>query len=100
MPQSPQLKEGEIVNGHYRVLAKIGEGGMGSVYKVEQTALKRVCALKSIKLSGNEEAQQAGWLRLMQEAQMISKLTHKSIIQVYDFGRTADGIGLSVMDLV
>jgi serine/threonine protein kinase len=100
LAQKPQLKEGDIVNGSYRVLAKIGTGGMGAVYKVEHVKLKRLFALKTLEIQGNLLPQHAVWKRFQQEAQTISKLSHKSIIQVYDFSLTEDGAAYYVMDFV
>ncbi len=90
MPSQAQLKIGEIIDGSYRVLSKIADGGMGSVYKVEHVNLHHMRALKTLADKGE----------IQQEALNISKLTHKSIIQVYDFGVTEYGAAYYVMDLV
>lgn len=100
MPQPAQLAEGEIVNGSYRVLAKVGAGGMGAVYKVEHIAMKRLCALKTFNSASDPETQQKIWQRFQQEAQTIARLSHKSIVQIYDFGLTADGTAFYVMDFI
>jgi Leucine-rich repeat (LRR) protein len=99
LPQQAQLQEGEIVNGSYRVLAKIAEGGMGAVYKVEHLAMKRLCALKTIGAS-DFESQNTKWQRFQQEAQTVSRLSHKSIVQVYDFGLTEGGTAYYIMDFI
>jgi serine/threonine protein kinase len=100
LPQSPQLKQGEIIKGTYRVLAKLGEGGMGAVYKVEQLVIGRLCALKTINLPSDPQAQQNARQRFQHEARTISKLCHHSIVQVYDFGLTDSGTPYYTMDLI
>jgi TolB-like protein/tetratricopeptide (TPR) repeat protein len=74
---------GSIV-GQYRILEKVGEGGMGVVYKAEDTTLKRIVALKFLPhhLTSNE-AEQA---RFIQEAQAASALNHPNVCVIYGMG--------------
>ena len=67
---------------HYRILEKLGEGGMGVVYKAEDTNLKRTVALKflSPQALGSEEDKQ----RFLHEAQAAASLDHPSICTVYE----------------
>lgn len=70
----------------YRVDAKLGEGGMGAVYRAQDLNLNRAVALKvmSPQLARNATFQQ----RFLQEAQAAARLDHPSIVKIHDFGST------------
>jgi serine/threonine protein kinase/Tfp pilus assembly protein PilF len=81
-----------MINGivsHYKILNKIGSGGMGDIYKAEDIKLKRTVALKflPVSFSRDEEAKR----RLMHEAQSASALDHSNICTIYEIGETVDG---------
>lgn len=84
--------------GQYRLLERIGAGGMGEVYKAEHTLLKRPCAIKLIKAAG--EADAAAVARFEKEVRTTAKLTHWNTVEIFDYGRTDDGTFYYVMELL
>jgi serine/threonine-protein kinase len=93
--------------GHYQLVRKLGEGGMGEVYLAEHLLLKRPCALKLVKPgSGTDPVVLA---RFEREVQSAARLSHPNKIEIFDYGHTGDGTfyyvmeylqGLSLADLV
>jgi len=89
---------GERVIGRYRLLQKLGEGGMGEVWEAEQTEpVRRLVALKLIK-RGMDSAQVIG--RFESERQALALMEHTAIAKVFDAGTTEHGRPYFVMELV
>jgi serine/threonine-protein kinase len=88
---------GRVVDGRYRVQARIGQGGMGAVYRVEHVAMGKVAALKMLHPSLSQEPEVVR--RFRREAEAVSRLSHPNTVQVFDFGETGGAMYL-VMELV
>ncbi|HJP94077.1 MAG TPA: protein kinase [Pyrinomonadaceae bacterium] len=91
------LVEPERLLLHYRVINKIGEGGMGQVYRAEDTKLGRHVALKL--LAPETTRDQTAKRRLLTEAQSASALNHPNIVTIYAI-EEADDIDFIVMEFV
>ena len=84
--------------GQYRLMERLGAGGMGEVYKAEHVLLKRPCAIKLIKAASETDA--TAIARFEKEVKTTAKLTHWNTIEIYDYGRTDDGTFYYVMELL
>lgn len=83
---------------HYRIIEKLGEGGMGVVYLAEDTVLGRRVAIKTLTArSGNNAHFRSRFLR---EARAVSALSHPHIATIYDYGETDDNEPYIVMELI
>src|SRR5579864_4031733 len=87
---------GALVRGRYRILDKIGEGGMGAVYKATHTGFDELRAIKVLNadLTGDENIHQ----RFKQEAYITRKLRHPNAVHVDDIDEAEDGSPFIVME--
>src|SRR5215472_10826656 len=83
--------------GHYEILEKLGEGGMGVVWKALDRVLDRFAAIKVLPASGAEDAQRRQ--RFFQEAKAASALNHPNIVTIYEAG-CQDGEDYLVMEFI
>ncbi len=93
--------------GPYRLLERLGAGGMGEVYLAEHALLRRPCALKLVRPDQGSDSHFLS--RFEREVQDMATLTHPNTVRVYDYGLAADGTfyyameylpGLSLQELV
>ncbi len=85
----------DLTGTRYRLLGKLGQGGMGGVFRVQDSTLEREVALKVINVDDPDLS-----ARLLQEARVIAKLEHPGIVPVHDAGTLPDGRPYYTMKLV
>jgi serine/threonine-protein kinase len=84
--------------GQYRLKQKIGSGGMGEVYLAEHEMMKRPCVVKLIRPEKAGDPQMLA--RFEREVRATAKLSHWNSIDIYDYGRTANGTFYYVMEFL
>lgn len=82
--------------GPYRIVRKLGEGGMGVVYAAEDERLQRAVAIKTIRDNGDSSSRE----RLMREARAAASLSHPNVCQLFDIGDDNEGRPFLVMELL
>ncbi|MCP8900646.1 serine/threonine-protein kinase [Gilvimarinus xylanilyticus] len=92
----PDLQPQTLVANRYRVVRRIGQGGMGQVFLAQDTQLERDVAIKQLRGDGSNHKQLH---RFEREAKFLAKLNHPCIVQVYDYISEADG-GSLVMEYI
>src|SRR5262245_46560521 len=97
LPEFGSAPVAPIFIGDYRVLRKLGEGGMGVVYEAEQQHPRRLVALQVIR--GGRLVDEYQVKLLQREAQALARLKHPGIAAIYEAGRTDDGQHYIVMEL-
>src|SRR5215831_20118732 len=97
-PRTQTLEVGTVVDGKYRLVRQLGEGGMGVVWVAEHAFLNKHVAVKLLRPELSDQNDIA--LRFTQEAQTTSKLEHENIVRVTDFGRASDGRMYLVMEML
>jgi eukaryotic-like serine/threonine-protein kinase len=92
------LEPGQMIDGKYRIVKMIGEGGMGAVYLGENVRINRKVAIKVLHASytGNEEVMQ----RFEREAQAAGRIGNDHILEVLDIGQLADGDHFIIMEFL
>jgi len=83
--------------GHYRIVDKIGEGGMGEVYRANDERLDRDVAIKVLHESVAQDEDRLA--RFEKEAKAVAKLAHPNILEIWDFGREG-GVTYAVTELL
>jgi len=83
--------------GQYTLEEKIGEGGMGEVYRASHALLRRPTAVKLLSAKDVTEEQAR---RFEKEVQLTARLTHPNTISIFDYGRTPEGTFYYAMELI
>lgn len=85
---------GQVSNGRYRMMKKVGQGGMGVVFQAEDTVLKRIVAYKVLPLTLKEHPSVLN--SFLQEARVSAALNHPNIVTIYDTGKNGDDIFITM----
>ena len=89
---------GDVI-GNYRIVEPLGEGGMGTVFRVEHVVLGRAYALKILRSKAFDNDPNAA-AQFLREARAAARVRHPNIVDVFDFGHLADGRPYFVMELL
>ncbi|MFO0551375.1 MAG: serine/threonine-protein kinase [Polyangiaceae bacterium] len=95
-PQTDPAFLGQVLDGRYRVVGVIGQGGMGTVYEAEHLTIGRRVAIKVLKPEHAQKKEAVA--RLRHEARVVSQIGHPNICEVFDIGQFADGSPYLVME--
>jgi serine/threonine protein kinase len=90
--------QGRVIDTRFEILEKLGEGGMGAIYKARQLRLDRIVALKILLHDRRGDAISVE--RFRHEAYLASRLRHPHAIHVYDFGQAEDGLLYIAMEFL
>ncbi|MDH4185024.1 MAG: serine/threonine protein kinase, partial [Nitrospinota bacterium] len=96
-PQADELHD-QIFDQRYKIAEKIGEGGMGSVYKAVQLSTGKFVAIKVV--SGQHTQNEETIRRFQREVKLQTKLSHPNLVSILDFSKTAEGEYYFAMEFV
>src|SRR5262245_26371667 len=89
---------GRLLDGRYRLVRKVGEGGMGSIYRAVHMEMGRACAIKL--LTAVSPSKDDAIPRFKSEARMASRIDNVHAVTIYDFGQTDDGTLFLAMEFI
>ncbi|MDH5493097.1 MAG: protein kinase, partial [Myxococcales bacterium] len=87
---------GKVIAGRYRLEKRLGEGGMGVVYRARHVLIDRVVALKLVRPDLRGETHLRAWM--LREARAANRVDHAHIVEIYDVGETDQGELYLVME--
>ncbi len=90
--------EGSVIDGKYAIKGLLGRGGMGAVYRAENTRIGKPVAIKVL-LRGHRKGSDAE-KRFIREARIAGSLGHPGIVEIYDLGTLENGVPFQVMELL
>jgi eukaryotic-like serine/threonine-protein kinase len=96
MTAATELAPGTVLDGTYRIVELLGEGGMGAVYVAELVRLPKRVALKVLHVAADEGAK----ARFRREAEIAAKVHHPRVVEVLDYNFLEDGSPYLVMELL
>ena len=95
-PRAGPRIEGRILGDRYRILSRLGQGGMGSVYLAEHVTLGKRMAVKVLRPEYSRDEELLD--RFQHEARAASQIGQENIVEVFDFGHTPEGEAYFVME--
>jgi serine/threonine protein kinase len=99
MQSASELRTGQDFLGKYYVLAQIGKGSGGQVFKANHKLMDRLVAIKTV-VCNDDDQRKEHLERLQQEARAASALNHPNLVAIYDYGLLPSGNAYTVMDFV
>jgi serine/threonine-protein kinase len=89
---------GKTVGGRYRLISRLGSGGMSSVYLARHVMIDRLMAIKTLRRDLARDPVQRD--RFIREARAVNRINHENIVEITDFGESEDGLVYLVMEYV
>lgn len=92
------MKSGDLLDGKYEILERLGAGGMGEVYKARHTWLGTIRVIKIIRphIAGQSDMHE----RFLREAQLATRVQHPNVATLYDFSALPDGTHYTVWEYI
>jgi serine/threonine-protein kinase len=94
------LAPGDLLADRYRLVQKLGEGGMGVVWETRQVTTDKPVAIKVLKTSDATAGSSGEGARFLREAKVAAGLSHRNIVQVFDYWDVSGGPAFLVMELL
>ncbi len=93
-PRPPRFPPGTVLAGRYRIIAPLGRGGMGDVYRADDLKLNQAVALKFLARDRGEDPTWLRWYR--NEVRLARKVTHPNVMRVYDISEAEGEVFISM----